>query len=40
MRTALLHHMDAENGEGLDAFMAEAIRTHRADLTPADRSPR
>ena len=27
MRTALLHHMDAENGEGLDAFMAEAVRT-------------
>jgi formate dehydrogenase subunit delta len=40
MRRAMLQHMDAENGEGLDAFMAEAIRTHRVDLTPADKSPR
>jgi formate dehydrogenase subunit delta len=39
MRTALLHHMDSDNGEGLDAFMAEAIRAHRAELTPAQKAP-
>jgi formate dehydrogenase subunit delta len=38
MRTELLHHMDAENGEGLDPFMAEAVRTHRAELTPAQKT--
>ena len=38
MRTALLQHMDAENGHGLDPFMAEAVRAHRADLTPAQKS--
>jgi formate dehydrogenase subunit delta len=40
MRRAILQHLDADQGEGLDPFMAEAIRTHRADLTPADKSPR
>ena len=40
MRRAILEHMDAENGEGLGDFMAEAIRTYRADLTPADKSSR
>lgn len=41
MRLALLHHLDAENGAGLDPFMVEAVRTHRSALTPAEKaSPR
>lgn len=36
MRQALLHHIDAEGGAGLDPFTLEAIRTHRAALTPAE----
>jgi len=38
MRRALLHHLDAEGGAGLDAFMLEAVRGSRAALTPADDS--
>ncbi len=34
MRTELLHHLDAEGGEGLEPLALEAIRTHRKDLTP------
>ena len=34
MRRALLERMD-EGGEGLTPFMAEAVRVHRTDLTPA-----
>jgi formate dehydrogenase subunit delta len=36
MRVALLHHVDADGGEGLDPFTLEAVRTHRAVLTPAE----
>jgi formate dehydrogenase subunit delta len=36
MRLALLHHVDAEAGAGLDPFMLEAVRAHRAALTPAE----
>ena len=36
MRRALMHHLDAEGGEGLDPFMLEAVREHRAELTPKD----
>ena len=36
MRRALLEHLDAHAGQGLDEFMLEAVRTHRAALTPAE----
>jgi formate dehydrogenase subunit delta len=38
MRSALLTHIDAEHGEGLDVFVLEAVRTHRGDLAPAEKS--
>jgi formate dehydrogenase subunit delta len=34
MRRTLLAHLDAPDAAGLDAFVAEAIRTHRAILEP------
>jgi formate dehydrogenase subunit delta len=34
MRTALLAHVD-QGGAGLDPFVEEAVRTHRAQLLPA-----
>jgi formate dehydrogenase subunit delta len=40
MRSALLHHVDTEAGEGLDPLVLEAVRAHRADLAPAEKSPR
>jgi formate dehydrogenase subunit delta len=40
MRRAMLQHLDEGHGEGLDPFMAEALRVHRAALTPAEPSPR
>lgn len=39
MRTALLHHLDTDGGEGLDPFMLEAVTTHRAALTPKASTP-
>jgi formate dehydrogenase subunit delta len=36
MRSTLLQHMDTDGDVGLDPFMAEAVRTHRADLTPKE----
>ncbi len=38
MRIALLRHLDEKGGEGLDPFMAEAVRTHRDKLMPAERA--
>ena len=38
MRLDLLHHLDTEGGAGLDAFMLEAVRSHRETLTPADKA--
>ena len=35
MRRALLQHLDDAGGANLDAFMLEAVRAHRSDLTPA-----
>jgi formate dehydrogenase subunit delta len=34
MRRALLAHIDTKAGEGLDPLVLEAVRAHRADLTP------
>lgn len=34
MRKALLAHIDSKGGEGLDPLVMEAVRAHRADLTP------
>ena len=34
MRTALYGHSDQHGGEGLDPFVAEAIRVHRGMLEP------
>ena len=34
MRLALLRHVETTGGEGLEAFMAEAVRVHRHELTP------
>jgi formate dehydrogenase subunit delta len=38
MRLELFHHVDTNGGEGLDPFMIEAIRAHRSDLTPTQKS--
>ena len=40
MRLALLSHLDATGGEGLDPFTLEAVRANRADLMPVERSAR
>ena len=34
MRTALCAHLDASGGEGLSAFVLEAMQTHRQQLEP------
>ncbi|HTS87397.1 MAG TPA: formate dehydrogenase subunit delta [Gemmatimonadales bacterium] len=34
MRAALLRHLDDHAAEGLDPFVAEALRVHRALVTP------
>jgi formate dehydrogenase subunit delta len=36
MRAALLRHVDAEGGKGLEPFTLEAVRAHRDLLTPND----
>ena len=35
MRRALLEHLDTPGAAGLDAFVTEAVRTHRTILEPA-----
>ncbi|MGH7499523.1 MAG: formate dehydrogenase subunit delta [Gemmatimonadales bacterium] len=40
MRRAMLAHIDATGGEGLDPFTLESLRAHRAELTPAEWSAR
>jgi len=37
MRLAFLQYLDTSGGEGLDAFMVEAVQAHRNELTPAAR---
>jgi formate dehydrogenase subunit delta len=36
MRRALLTHVDQQGGAGLDPLVLDAIRTHRAELTPPE----
>ena len=37
MRSALCAHLDATEGEGLSAFVLEAMRTHREQFEPLAR---
>jgi formate dehydrogenase subunit delta len=37
MRTALCAHLDASGGEGLSAFVLEAMQTHRDQFEPLAR---
>ena len=37
MRSALCAHLDATEGEGLSAFVLDALRTHREQLEPLAR---
>lgn len=37
MRSALCAHLDATEGEGLSAFVVEAMQTHREQLEPLAR---
>ena len=39
MRKALLAHLDATGGEGLDPLVLESVRANRADLTPPPARP-
>ena len=38
MRAEFLRHVDGPAPEGLDAFVVEAVRAHRAELAPKERS--
>jgi formate dehydrogenase subunit delta len=37
MRAEFLRHLDGPGSEGLDAFVAEAVRVHRAELAPKEK---
>ena len=36
MRAEFLRHLDGPGAEGLDAFVVEAVRAHRAELAPKE----
>lgn len=38
MRRELLQHVDEQDGKGLEPLVLEAVRAHRARLTPASRA--
>ncbi len=40
MRSALMKHLDAAGGEGLDPFAMEAVRAHKDELTPGEKFSR
>jgi formate dehydrogenase subunit delta len=37
MRAEFLRHLEGPGADGLDAFVAEAVRVHRAELTPKEK---
>jgi formate dehydrogenase subunit delta len=37
MRAEFLRHLDGPGAHGLDAFVAEAVRVHRAELAPKEK---
>lgn len=38
MRAEFLRHLDGPGSEGLDPFVVEAVRAHRGELAPRERS--